>query len=133
MCIGNGLFYIPPNTHIKTLFLKEAFLIQYLSMLDATEANVEDICLTNTTVSNALDCFDTCKLDQCLASFANCPKNCFNVVKNRRAAANARFTMRALGNNKYQWGISSLVPAGIPAHEEILWNCGYGYIYPDIE
>jgi hypothetical protein len=89
--------------------------------------------LTNTTVSNALDCFDTCKLDQCLASFANCPKNCFNVVKNRRAAANARFTMRALGNNKYRWGISSLVPAGIPAHEEILWNCGYGYIYPDIE
>ena len=57
--------------------------------------------LTNTTVSNALDCFDTYKLGQCLASFASCPKNCFNVVKNHRAAANARFTMRALDNNKY--------------------------------
>jgi len=89
--------------------------------------------LTNTTVTTALDCFETCKLGQCLASFANCPKDCYNVVKKRRAAANARFTMRALGNNKYQWGISSLVSAGIPAHEEILWNYGAGYIYPEVD
>ena len=89
--------------------------------------------LTNATVTNALDCFETCKLGQCLASFGNCPKNCFNVVKNRRAAANARLTMRALGNNRYQWGLSSLVSAGIQAHEEILWNYGSGYIYPEVQ
>ena len=84
--------------------------------------------MTNATVTQALDCFDTCKLGQCLASIANCTKGCFNVVKKRRAAASARLTMRALGSNICQWGISSLISAGIPAHEKILWNYGAVYI-----
>jgi hypothetical protein len=61
------------------------------------------------------------------------PAIAFYVVKNnRRAAANTRLTMRALGNNRYLWGLSSLVSAGIQAQEEILWNYGQGYIYPEV-
>ena len=128
--IGNGLFSsrdIPPNTHI-VYFVGENIGDPILIKNRRNRSERGGYLLTNATVTNALDCFDTCKLGQCLASFSNSPRNCYNVVKNRRAAANARLTMRALGNNKYQWGISSLVSAGIPAHVEILWNYGAGYI-----
>jgi len=133
--IGNGLFSsrdIPPNTNI-VYFVGEAIADPILINMRRNRSERGGYLLTNATVTQALDCFDTCKLGQCLASFSNCPKGCFNVVKKRRAAANARLTMRALGNNKYQWGISSLISAGIAAHEEILWNYGAGYIYPEVE
>ena len=135
VCIGNGLFSsrdIPPNTHI-VCFVGINISDPIVIKARRNRSERGGYLLTNATVTNALDCF-TCKLlGQCLASFSNCPRNCFNVVKNRRAAANARLTMRALGNNKYQWGISSLVSAGIAAHKEILWNYGAGYIYPEVE
>ena len=135
MRIGNGLFSsrdIPPNTHI-VYFVGENIGDPILIKARRNRSERGGYLLTNATVTYALDCFDTCKLGKCLASFRNSPRNCYNVLKNRRAAANARLTMRALGNNKYQWGISSLVSAGIPAHEEILWNYGAGYIYPEVE
>ena len=138
VCIGNGLFssrdIIPPNTH-TVYFVGEA--ISDSIVITNTRRNRSErggYLLTNAVVTQALDCFDTCKLGQCLASFASCPKGCWiNVVKKRWAAANARLTMRALGNNMYQWEIFSLISAGISAHEEILWNYGAGHIYSEVE
>ena len=135
ICIGNGLFSsrdIPANTHI-VYFVGEILTDPVEIQVRRNRSEQGGYLLANATVTNALDCFETCKLGQCLASFGNCPRNCFNVVKNRRAASNARLTMRALGNNRYQWGLSSLVSAGIQAHEEILWNYGQEYIYPEVE
>ena len=37
--------------------------------------------LGNTTGTYAIDCFEACRRGQCLASFANCPLNCYNVVQ----------------------------------------------------
>ena len=104
VCIGNGyffFFFIPPNTHI-VYFVGEIITDPVVIQDRRNRSEHRGYQLTNATVTNALDCFETCKLGQCLASFWNCPKNCFNVVKNRRAAANARLTMRALANNRYQ-------------------------------
>ena len=100
VCIGNGLFSsrdieIPPNTHIIVYLVREAISDSIIINTRRNRSERGGYLLTNATVTQALDCFDTCKLGQCLASFANCTKSCFNVVKKRRAAANARLTMRA--------------------------------------
>jgi len=129
--IGNGLFTsraIAHNTHIVS------FVGEYLDDPEEIRRRMQrsargGYMLGNTTLTAALDCFETCERGQCLASYSNCPLHCYNIVKNRSASANARLVVRVIRQGKYDWSLVST--CNIPAHEEILWNYGVGYKYPD--
>ena len=130
--IGNGLFSSRPiasGVHILS-FVGE-FLNDPLVIRDRMQRGKRGgYLLGNSTCTAALDCFETCQRGQCLASFANCPLHCHNVVKGRMPIANARLVIRVVSKGHYEWSLASILP--IAAHDEILWNYGVGYKYPDM-
>ena len=131
--IGQGLFSsrdIAANTHI-VYFVGELITDTVTLNARSVRNNRGGYVLSNVTKTAGLDCYETCARGQCLASFSNSPYNCYNIVRQRTAAANARLTVRSLGNGEYIWGLISTV--AIPAHEEILWNYGANYMYPEID
>ena len=93
--VGNGLFTsrtIPKDTHIVDFvgeYLNNVAEIQRRRMHSDTGGYL----LGNTTGTFAIDCFEACRRGQCLASFANCPLNCYNVVQKQVPVANARLVV----------------------------------------
>ena len=131
--IGNGLFSsrdIMSGTHI-VYFVGELLTDPQVIKTRRQRNEKGGYVLSNVTETVGLDCYDTCSRGQCLASMSNCPKDCYNTVREHPAYDNARLTYKAFGNGQYRWGL--VATKAIPAHEEILWNYGAKYIYPIVE
>lgn len=78
------------------------------------------------TNGDVLDCYDQYKCGECVASYANSPIACWDVVRNVKPVANCRITVNGrrvllkCGVDK----VGSKSPKGfvVPQNTELLWN-----------
>ncbi len=61
----------------------------------------------------------------CMASYANDPRRCWNILLGKQAKANCKCTM-----NPRDKSVSLKAIRDIGAHQEILWIYGDKYVFP---
>ena len=57
-------------------------------------------------------------------------ENCYNVVQKQVPVANARLVVRVMTKGNYVWSLKTI--SVIEAHDEILFNYGAAYKYPEV-
>lgn len=71
-----------------------------------------------------LDCYHSMKDRKCLASYANCPEDCWDTINNKQANANAVLIINA---KQKRARLKAIVD--IPRYSEISYKYGDSYVY----